>query len=316
MIKTLHKYFIPICLALLVHIVLFSLFFINFKSDSKPLKPAPQPEIIQATSVDEKKVIQEVKKLQQHETDKRLAEQKRQRVLEEKRVAEQQKIKQLRAQQEKQAKRIEQARQEQQKLALAKQAEEKKLEQIRLKQAQEKKRLKEIADKKKAMEDKRKKEQARLAALEKKRKLELKRQELERKKREKAAKLAAKKKAERAAKRKAEAVARKKLEAEQAAAEAVRQGKIISNATRIIMRKVERSWIRPPGTQDGLSATIRVNVKPGGTVTNATVIKSSGNPGFDRSAELAVRKASPLPVPSDPGIFKQFQSFTFNFSPS
>jgi|GEM_PF-6083666 len=61
MLKTIHKYFIPACLAVLVHVVLFSLFFLNFKSDPKPPKPAPQPEIIQATSLDETKVIQEIK---------------------------------------------------------------------------------------------------------------------------------------------------------------------------------------------------------------------------------------------------------------
>ncbi|MCH9697194.1 MAG: cell envelope integrity protein TolA, partial [Gammaproteobacteria bacterium] len=162
----------------------------------------------------------------------------------------------------------------------------------------------------------RKKEQQRLAALEKKRKEELKRKKQERIKREKAAKLAAKKKAEKQARLKAEAEQRKKREAELAAAEAVRQGKIVNNATRTIMRKVERKWIRPPGTESGLTATIRVRVIPGGSVKDATVIKSSGNTGFDRSAELAVRKASPLPVPSDPEIFNQFRSFTFNFSPS
>jgi len=154
-----------------------------------------------------------------------------------------------------------------------------------------------------------------LAALEKKRKLKLKKQREKRLKREKAAKLAAKKKAAQAAKRKADA-ARKKRAAELAAAEAARQKRIVLNATRTIMRKVERSWIRPPGTENGLTATIRVQVIPGGTVKAATVIKSSGHSGFDRSAELAVRKASPLPVPSDPTIFNQFRSFTFNFSPS
>ena len=187
---------------------------------------------------------------------------------------------------------------------------------LKQKQEEEKKRLKEIAEQKKTLELKRKKEKQRLAALEKKRKEELKKQEKRRIERKKAAKLAARKKAERDAKIKADAVARKKQEAEQAAAEAVRQGKIINNATRIIMRKVERSWIRPPGTENGLTATIRVNVIPGGSVKNATVIKSSGNPGFDRSAELAVRKASPLPVPTDSKIFSQFRTFTFNFSPS
>ncbi len=316
MFKALGKYFIPICLAVLVHVVLFSLFFLNFKS--KPETPilAAQPEIIRATSLDESKVVEEVKKLQQREHDKRLAEQKRQQQLEDKRIEEQQKLEQLQNQRKQQAERIAQTKLEQQQLDQTKKQESEKLAQLKQKQVEEKKQLIALAEKKKQLEKKRKKEQERLALLEKKRKDALKKKKQERIKREKAAKLAAKKKAERTARLKAEAETRKKVAAEHAAAEAIRQGKIINNATRTIMRKVERSWIRPPGTQDGLSATIRVNVIPGGSVKNATVIKSSGNSGFDRSAELAVRKASPLPVPSDSKIFNQFRTFTFNFSPS
>lgn len=313
MFKVLRKYFIPICLAVLVHVVLFSLFFLNFKTKPETPVLVAQPEIIRATSLDESKVVEEVKKLQQREHDKRLAEQKRQQQLEDKRIEEQQKLEQLQNQRKQQAERIAQTKLEQQQLDQTKKQESEKLAQLKQKQVEEKKQLVELAEKKKQLEKKRKKEQERLALLEKKRKDALKKKKQERKK---AAKLAAKKKAERTARLKAEAEKRKKLGAERAAAEAIRQGKIISNATRIIMRKVERSWIRPPGTQDGLSATIRVNVIPGGSVKNATVVKSSGNSGFDRSAELAVRKASPLPVPSDSKIFNQFRTFTFNFSPS
>ncbi len=323
--KNLRKYIIPICLAVLVHVILFSLFFLNFRSDPEDiLEASTEPEIIQATSLDENKVIQEIEKLQQAELDKRSAEQQRQQQLENKRLAEQQKLEQLQLQHKKQTA-LEKQRMEQAKkaeiehlnaMALKQKQEQDKLVLLKQQQAEEQKRLDEIAQKKKDLEEKRQKEQEHLAKLEKQSKDQLKKAEQERINREKAAKLAAEQKAETAARLKAEAATRKKLNAEQAAAESVRQGKIISNATRIIMRKVERSWIRPPGTKDGLSATIRVSVLPGGSVKDATVVISSGNSGFDRSAQLAVRKASPLPVPADPKIFNQFRTFTFNFSPS
>jgi colicin import membrane protein len=330
MFKALQKYFIPICLAVLVHVALFGLFFLNFKNQPETPVLIAQPEVIQATSMDESKVIEEVKKLQQRDKDKRQAEKNRQQKLEDKRIAEQKRLEQLQAQQQQQAKHIEQTKQEQQRLDLAKKTnaeqlvalelkkkqEQQKLDVLKQKQLEETKQLEAIALEKKQLEDKRKKEQQRLAALEKKRKQDIEKKKQERIKREKTAKLAAKKKAEQTARLKLEAETRKTMLAEQAAAEAVRQGNVIRTATRVIMRKVERSWIRPPGTQDGLSATIRVKVIPGGSVRDATVIKSSGNSGFDRSAELAVRKASPLPVPSDAEIFNQFRSFTFNFSPS
>ncbi|SMG67316.1 protein containing TonB, C-terminal domains [methanotrophic bacterial endosymbiont of Bathymodiolus sp.] len=48
---------------------------------------------------------------------------------------------------------------------------------------------------------------------------------------------------------------------------------------------------------------------------SVVIIESSGNSLFDDSAERAVRKASPLPVPKDPGVFKQFRSFSLEFAP-
>ena len=53
-----------------------------------------------------------------------------------------------------------------------------------------------------------------------------------------------------------------------------------------------------------------------GTVISAEVISSSGDEIFDRSAENAVQKASPLPVPNDKELFTQeFRSFQFLFNP-
>jgi colicin import membrane protein len=49
---------------------------------------------------------------------------------------------------------------------------------------------------------------------------------------------------------------------------------------------------------------------------DAVVVNSSGDDIFDRSAENAVRKASPLPVPQDRNLFSQnFRVFTFIFKP-
>jgi colicin import membrane protein len=66
----------------------------------------------------------------------------------------------------------------------------------------------------------------------------------------------------------------------------------------------------------GLKCTIQVKLLPSGDVMEAVVVSSSGDPVFDRSAENAVRKASPLPVPQDKGLFNQeFRIFTFVFKP-
>jgi colicin import membrane protein len=46
-----------------------------------------------------------------------------------------------------------------------------------------------------------------------------------------------------------------------------------------------------------------------------TVIKSSGNAIFDRSAESAVYSAAPLPQPKDPKAAAELRDFHFVFKP-
>ena len=82
-----------------------------------------------------------------------------------------------------------------------------------------------------------------------------------------------------------------------------------------IQEKVQNSWLRPAGSPRGLRCVIRVKLIPGGEVVSAKVVKSSGDALFDRSVESAVLKASPLPLPADPALFKHFREIDFNFSP-
>ncbi|MEQ1529497.1 MAG: cell envelope integrity protein TolA, partial [Methylococcales bacterium] len=104
--------------------------------------------------------------------------------------------------------------------------------------------------------------------------------------------------------------------AEAARAKAASMQDIVAKAKAEIQRKVNRSWIRPPSSSSGLKCTIRVRLMPDGSVVDAQVVTSSGDEIFDRSAENAVNKASPLPVPADRDLFsKEFRSFTFTFNP-
>ena len=82
-----------------------------------------------------------------------------------------------------------------------------------------------------------------------------------------------------------------------------------------IRAKVERNWLRPPGSPAGLKCTVNVKLIPGGDVVSARVVQSSGDTLFDDSAEKAVLKASPLPVPDDPSAAKHFRDFNFVFKP-
>jgi colicin import membrane protein len=64
-----------------------------------------------------------------------------------------------------------------------------------------------------------------------------------------------------------------------------------------------------------MTCIIAIRTAPNGQVIAAQVTKSSGDPAFDRSAEAAVRKASPLPMPPDPKVAAKFFSFSLRFKP-
>ena len=103
--------------------------------------------------------------------------------------------------------------------------------------------------------------------------------------------------------------------ARQDAARAARAATVVDQYKALIRQRVSHSWSRPLGSAKGLKCTVRVRLTQSGGVLDAKVIKSSGNPVFDRSVENAVYKAEPLPLPDDPGLFDNFREIDFIFDP-
>lgn len=93
-------------------------------------------------------------------------------------------------------------------------------------------------------------------------------------------------------------------------------GTALQLASGAIQAAIRSNWIEPPISTTGLEALIRINVNPGGEVTSAQVVKSSGNSLFDRSAEIAVLKASPIPIPNNPKYYQFIKEFNINFRPN
>jgi colicin import membrane protein len=59
-----------------------------------------------------------------------------------------------------------------------------------------------------------------------------------------------------------------------------------------------------------------VELVPTGDVVNVTVVQSSGDAAFDRSAEAAVRSAGRLPVPPESAVFERyFRRLSLLFQP-
>lgn len=83
-----------------------------------------------------------------------------------------------------------------------------------------------------------------------------------------------------------------------------------------IYQVVVANWSRPPSARNGMEAKLLVELVPTGDVVNVTLLASSGNAAFDRSAEAAVRKAGRFEVPKDPDVFEDyFRRFTLLFRP-
>jgi colicin import membrane protein len=280
--------------AVLMHLMLLALLVFSLDWTPKITRPPGVKVPIEAELVDQRQL--------QAIEEKKLAEQRRQEEAEQQRKAEVAARAKAEAEQKRKAEAAARAKAEAEQQRKAEVAAKAKAE-------AEQQRKAEVAAKAKAEAEQKRKAEAEAKAkaeAEKKRKAEAE----------------AKAKAEAEKKRKAEAEAKAKAEAEaemrrQIAAEQeeARARSALSEYIPYIQDKVQRNWLRPPGSAAGLSCLIKVRLIPGGDVVSATVVRSSGDPLFDRSVETAVLKASPLPLPTDATLFNHFREINFNFDP-
>ena len=269
---------------------------ITFAGYSLPSQPrdASTSRPIQAVAVDSKKVLEEVRQLQ-------LAEQRQQQVKAEREQALRDQQKEL---ERKQAALAELER----KTAALKKQRETTLQLAR--QAEEKTR---IADASRKREEMRQKAEAAKLAMEK---AEQDKQRAEQKRRDD----------EEAARRQelarqAQEEMRTALEAEQRQLDDARQAEqqrqdiaLVTQITEAIRGRVSGTWLRPLNWPQGTECDVAVRLVPGGEVITAEVTRSCGSAALNRSVELAVEKASPLPVPDSQALFDQhFRNFTFVF---
>ena len=283
--------------AVLMHLVLLLLLVFSLDWTPKAIKPGTNKPI-QAQLVD-------VSKLQAIEEKKQA---KQQRLAEDKRKAEAEVERKKKVEQDKKRK-VETERKKK-----AEQEKKRKAEVERKKKTeQEKKRKAEVERKKKVEQEKKRKAEA-----ERKKKVEQEKKRKAEAERKKKVEQEKKHKAEAERKKKAAAEAARRKEAEQALQAQLAEEQAqhaLSQYIPHIQAKIQRNWLRPPGSSAGLSCLILVKLIPGGEVVDARVMRSSGDPLFDRSVETAVLKASPLPLPQDTAMFKHFREIQFIFIP-
>jgi len=72
-----------------------------------------------------------------------------------------------------------------------------------------------------------------------------------------------------------------------------------------IQAHVERRWFIPPGTPAGATCIALVTQIPGGEVVGVRFGTCGGGEALRQSIETAIRNASPLPSPPQPGLFER-----------
>jgi colicin import membrane protein len=264
--------------ALLVHLALVGLLAFSMqKKPEAPASPAATP-IVQARAVSEAEVMEPMRRRQADEAEQqRQAEEAQRLAAEEQRRA---------AEAQRQA---------------AEEAKRKAAEQARL--AERKKRQ--------AAEQARLAEQERLRKLEaeKQRKAEAERKAAEERKRA-AAEAERKRKEAEESLRQAMAAENERLAQEQQRRRQLQLNTVRAQYIADIANKVERNWLRPTGSR-GSHCRVLIHQIPGGEVINVRLNECDGDVAFQRSVEAAVRKASPLPLPSDPEVFDREIEFVF-----
>ena len=180
------------------------------------------------------------------------------------------------------------------------------------KKAEEKKRQKKLEKKAENAKKKRIAEEEKLKQLKKKKDKEEKKKEAERKRKEEE-KLKAKedeRKRKEEEKKLKEKALQEELETEQLEYD---QSEILK-FTSLIINSIE-SKFNKINLKEGLSCKILIRMIEGGEVIESNIVESSGDATFDQRAEKAVRRASPLPVPTESRLFNKMRSIRITFEP-
>lgn len=117
---------------------------------------------------------------------------------------------------------------------------------------------------------------------------------------------------------KKEKAAQEIAEQQRQAAAAARKAKLMSEAEKykvLIVAAISKQWILPENVDQHLKSQFQIRLAPDGTVLDVDLASSSGNPILDRSAEKAIYKASPLPVPSNTELFEIFRNIRLTVRP-
>lgn len=252
---------------------------------------------IQAVSVDSQAVEETLNRLKTEREQKKQAELNRQHAIQEQlRIAQQQRVQEQR--------RLEKMKKEEAQLAIAHQkqlaAEKRHLQELAEQKKQQEKHLADLKQQQFQLQKQQLMEKQRLAeALQKQ-----KQEDVAKAQREAAAAAAAAKEAQ----NKAQLAAQQQKRAAQMSGE-------VNKYKALIIQAISQHWILPEHVDRQLYSQFRIQLAPSGQVLSVSLIRSSGDPVLDRSAQAAIYKASPLPVPGDAEMFNLFRDISLTVRP-
>lgn len=186
--------------------------------------------------------------------------------------------------------------------------ERQKQEKTRQEKLKQEKILQEKKKKEKELAEKKKREEAERLRRDQRAKEQAEQEKVEKERIEKERALAEKRKAE-------EALAKAVAE-EEAYRQSLMDQETVQSYADLIRQRVEQHWNRPPSAKKGMEVELEIQLVPTGYVVSVSVIKGSGNPAFDLSAQQAVQKAARFPELKDmpPRVFeKHFRRFKMLF---
>ncbi len=268
-------------------------------SASQPIATLHQEEVIKAVSVNSAEVMNTVNRLKNEQAHQRQVEDNRQRML----TQQAQAARQNRIQEQQH---LEKLKNEAAQLAILREKkmaeEQRRLKQLTIQKEAEEKNLAEMKSQQKKLQEQQEQEAKKLAELNKKKALELAR-----------AMEASALKAKEALEQKQQAA-----NLQQAALTAENNARMAGEVDKykaLIIDAISRQWILPENVNGQLSSQFRIRLAPNGAVLDVNLTRSSGDAILDRSAQSAIYKASPLPVPSDPSIFNVFRDISLTVRP-
>ena len=277
------------------------------KNEPGQMQTQPVETPIQAVSVNNQEVMETVNRLKQERAAQQKMEENRQKALTQQaelarkqRIAEQQQLEKLK----REAAQLAIARKKQM------QEEQAHLKQLAQQKIEQEKRLADMKQQEIQMQ-KQQEEEKKIAAK--------KMQELANKKAEELARADLMKvQNEKAAKEKALLAQKQQAAAQQAIVDAANTARIAGEVDKykaLIINAISQRWILPENADSTLSSQFRIRLAPNGSVLEVSLTRSSGDPILDRSAQSAIYKASPLPVPQDPTMFNMFRDISLTVRP-